>query len=217
MRLGSTLVVLATTVVTALTHSDSHEADPTVVSSNDSLLWGTYRPNLYFGMRPRLPASLMTGLIWFGAQDYQGFSSWFPFSFNFATLETAAQPLHPSTEARHACDQGDGLIYTYTEHDARTGGKEVIKDPLNNVELSISFLKVPGDSHGEPNYPSYREAKYFLSDSEPIPGGSWAVRIAGRPLRKGAKAKSSLGLCSKLTLTGSSRSNVTHLPHQLLW
>ncbi|GAA5835928.1 hypothetical protein JCM5353_003090 [Sporobolomyces roseus] len=147
MRLGSTLVVLATTVVTALAQFDSHVADPTVLSSNDSLLWGTYRPNLYFGMRPRLPASLMTGLIWFGAQDYQGFS-----------------------KARHACDQGDGLIYTYTEHDARTGGKEVIKDPLNNVELSISFLKVPGDSHG----------------------GSWAVRIAGRPLRKDQMSRISL-------------------------
>ena len=32
--------------------------------SNDSLLWGPYRPNLYFGIRPRLPKSLLTGLMW---------------------------------------------------------------------------------------------------------------------------------------------------------
>lgn len=32
--------------------------------SNDSLLWGPYRPNLYFGVRPRLPKSLLTGLLW---------------------------------------------------------------------------------------------------------------------------------------------------------
>lgn len=32
--------------------------------SNDSLLWGPYRPNLYFGIRPRLPKSLLTGLLW---------------------------------------------------------------------------------------------------------------------------------------------------------
>jgi hypothetical protein len=43
--------------------------------SNDTLLWGAYRPNLYFGLRPRIPESLMTGLIWFGTQDYQSFSS----------------------------------------------------------------------------------------------------------------------------------------------
>jgi mannosyl-oligosaccharide glucosidase len=32
--------------------------------SNDSLLWGPYRPNLYFGVRPRLPKGLVTGLLW---------------------------------------------------------------------------------------------------------------------------------------------------------
>lgn len=44
--------------------------------SNDSqeLLWGTYRPNLYFGLRPRIPQSLMTGLMWFGTQNFQSVS-----------------------------------------------------------------------------------------------------------------------------------------------
>lgn len=45
----------------------------TLASSNSSLLWGTYRPNLYFGTRPRLPESIMTGLMWFDANDLQGF------------------------------------------------------------------------------------------------------------------------------------------------
>jgi len=31
--------------------------------SNESLLWGPYRPNLYFGVRPRIPKSLPTGLM----------------------------------------------------------------------------------------------------------------------------------------------------------
>ena len=44
-------------------------------SVNDTLLWGAYRPNLYFGLRPRIPQSLMTGLMWFGTQDYQSFTS----------------------------------------------------------------------------------------------------------------------------------------------
>ena len=53
-----------------------------------------------------------------------------------------------TAESRHACEQGDGLVYTYTEHDGRSAGKEVIKDDLNNVELSASFLKVPGGAPG---------------------------------------------------------------------
>ena len=43
-------------------------------AANDTLLWGAYRPGLYFGLRPRLPQSLMTGLIWFGTQDYRAFT-----------------------------------------------------------------------------------------------------------------------------------------------
>lgn len=38
---------------------------------NDSLLWGPYRPNLYFGVRPRIPKSLMGGLLWSRVEDYQ--------------------------------------------------------------------------------------------------------------------------------------------------
>ncbi len=40
-------------------------------NNSDPLFWGTYRPNLYFGLRPKVPQSLMTGLMWFGTQDYQ--------------------------------------------------------------------------------------------------------------------------------------------------
>lgn len=39
--------------------------------SNDSLLWGPYRPNLYFGVKPRIPKSLSTGLLWAKVDDYQ--------------------------------------------------------------------------------------------------------------------------------------------------
>ncbi len=42
----------------------------TARSSNESLLWGPYRPNLYFGVRPRIPKSLLTGLLWAKVEDY---------------------------------------------------------------------------------------------------------------------------------------------------
>lgn len=40
-------------------------------ATNASLLWGPYRPNLYFGVRPRIPKSLMGGLMWARVDDYQ--------------------------------------------------------------------------------------------------------------------------------------------------
>ena len=44
------------------------------VNGSESLIWGTWRPGLYFGLRPRLPQSLMSGLMWFGTQDFQSFT-----------------------------------------------------------------------------------------------------------------------------------------------
>ena len=44
-------------------------------NNSDPLFWGTYRPNLYFGLRPKIPQSLMTGLMWFGTHDYQSIQS----------------------------------------------------------------------------------------------------------------------------------------------
>lgn len=39
--------------------------------NNESLLWGPYKPNLYFGVRPRIPESLWTGLMWVKVDSFQ--------------------------------------------------------------------------------------------------------------------------------------------------
>ncbi|GAA5950730.1 hypothetical protein JCM21900_000496 [Sporobolomyces salmonicolor] len=148
MRIKQLVLALAAATAPVTAQFNSIDHDAALRSANESLLWGTYRPNLYFGLRPRLPSSLLTGLLWFGTHDYQSYA-----------------------KARHACDQGDGLVYTFTEHDGRGAGKEVIKDPLNNVELTIQFLKVPGDEHG---------------------AFTWAVRIEGKPLQEGQVSRISL-------------------------
>ncbi len=68
------------------------------------------------------------------------------------------------TEARHACDQGDGLDgYTWTQFDPREGGIQVVKDSHNNVKVTTELLKVAGGEHG----------------------GSWAARIRGEPIIQG--------------------------------
>jgi mannosyl-oligosaccharide glucosidase len=64
-----------TTVSTLLLIGSSLAQASPVQAGNASLLWGTYRPNLYFGTRPRIPESLMTGLMWFDGTNVQGFQS----------------------------------------------------------------------------------------------------------------------------------------------
>lgn len=39
--------------------------------NNESLFWGPYKPNLYFGVRPRVPEALWTGLMWGKINGYQ--------------------------------------------------------------------------------------------------------------------------------------------------
>ncbi|CAH7690989.1 glycoside hydrolase [Phakopsora pachyrhizi] len=95
-------------------------------ATNQSLLWGTYRPNLYFGLKPRQPNSLMTGMIWFGTDDYSSFA-----------------------RSRHTCEQGDELGgYGYDKHDGRNFASHFLRDELNNLDLKIQFLKTPGGDHG---------------------------------------------------------------------
>ena len=58
------LIALLIYVTPAFTTISAHAASTNSAASNGSLLWGPYRPNLYFGVRPRIPKSLLTGLMW---------------------------------------------------------------------------------------------------------------------------------------------------------
>jgi Glycosyl hydrolase family 63 N-terminal domain len=57
-------IVTISAFVTLCLSSLSTSASSEHVASNSSLLWGPYRPNLYFGVRPRIPKSLLAGLMW---------------------------------------------------------------------------------------------------------------------------------------------------------
>ena len=48
----------------------------TLPSNNASLLWGPYRPNLYMGIRPRVPDSLIAGLMWAKLEDVEKSMQW---------------------------------------------------------------------------------------------------------------------------------------------
>ncbi|KAF2269219.1 glycoside hydrolase [Lojkania enalia] len=97
----------------------------TLATNNASLLWGPYRPNLYLGIRPRVPESLLLGLMW-------------------GKLGEGEQNL------RHTCEQNDGLAgYGWTAYDTRHGGTQTINDTRNMVDLTTEFVKLyEGQSAG---------------------------------------------------------------------
>lgn len=115
LPLTLTLSLTATTV-------NAQDVDATSNNNSSSLLWGPYRPNLYFGVRPRIPKSLTTGLMWGRVDD-----------FRFV-----------QTNIRHTCEQHEGMAgYGWDAYDTRTGGSQTIHDAGNGIDLTTEFVKFP--------------------------------------------------------------------------
>lgn len=74
------LITLFLSLVPSVAASEYSEIER---ASNQSLLWGPYRPNLYFGVRPRVAKSLLTGILWAKVEDYQSVQHSKPFRFPF--------------------------------------------------------------------------------------------------------------------------------------
>ena len=72
--LSTSLLLLSTFAreATASTGSESIILNEITRASNQSLLWGPYRPNLYFGVKPRIPESFSSGLMWANVDDFEG-------------------------------------------------------------------------------------------------------------------------------------------------
>uniref|UniRef100_A0A8D8G110 Mannosyl-oligosaccharide glucosidase n=2 Tax=Culex pipiens TaxID=7175 RepID=A0A8D8G110_CULPI len=95
-------------------------------SFDTKMLWGSYRPGIYFGLSTREEHPLATGLMWY-----------FP------------KELRQLSDIRHLCEIGDNLKqYGWTAHDGRNFGVQHIQD--GPVLLETSFVK---DVHN--NAPSW--------------------------------------------------------------
>ena len=92
------------------------------------------------------------------------------------------------TGIRHSCEQDDNLaLYSWTEHDGRSAGVQIIKDLDNNVLLKTELLKTPGGSEG----------------------GSWAVRISGEPIDAGKELVYQIDLSTELLINSSNVQNIS--------
>ncbi|KAJ6658585.1 hypothetical protein lerEdw1_019973 [Lerista edwardsae] len=86
------------------------------------LFWGSYRPQVYLGMKTRSPRSPVAGLMWL-------------------------QPLEGDVRLRHTCEQSDGLPrYGWLLHDGVHFGVQEIRDV--GLSLQTEFVKRPGGQHG---------------------------------------------------------------------
>ncbi|XP_037118450.1 mannosyl-oligosaccharide glucosidase [Syngnathus acus] len=114
---------LARRVVTLHPSPPVLDANSTSAKVSPDRFWGSYRPQVYFGMKTRSPRSIVTGMMWM------------------------IQPSTMDVKLRHTCEQDDRLkSYGWLMHDGLTFGVQEIQD--NNVVLTTEFVKRAGGSHG---------------------------------------------------------------------
>ncbi|XP_069488582.1 mannosyl-oligosaccharide glucosidase [Ambystoma mexicanum] len=102
---------------------------PRILNANSSSpamapekFWGSYRPQVYFGMKTRSPKSLVTGLMWMQQREMD-------------------------VSLRHTCEQGDRLpSYGWLMHDGVNFGVQDIQD--FGFALRTEFVKRIGGQHG---------------------------------------------------------------------
>ena len=99
---------------------------PTAQSDASSFQWGTYRPNLYFGVRAKNESSPLFGLLWGGPFD------------NLMHVQ----------ELRHDAEERDNISkYGWLQHDGDSFGVQEILDKDKNVNMTTTFLNVSRHTH----------------------------------------------------------------------
>ena len=148
--------------------------------------WGTFRSNLYFGLRTNAPQSLLIGLMWYDLTVEEGWK-----------------------EMRHHCQNEDGLEHWgWVEHDGRNYGKEMLADPALNLQLVIWFIR------RDEFWDAFIEATP-LDASKPFNVGIIVYGLhEGEPEEfTGALNEDTFFMYGKRSLTGNFRVNVTHTHH----
>lgn len=87
--------------------------------AHDSLLWGPYRSSNYLGIRPRLPQSLLAGLMWFNVDTFKG-------------MEKAKLVYEQFNDMNKA---------NWVLFDPRYGGRQEISDNDFHINITIDFVK----------------------------------------------------------------------------
>ncbi|KAK3994465.1 putative mannosyl-oligosaccharide glucosidase protein [Cladorrhinum sp. PSN332] len=111
--------VWATTLV-QISHASNSTRNASTSAVSPWQTWGPYRPNLYFGVRPQIPETLLMGLMWASGDDRNKLLN----------------------SLRDTCEQNDGMQgYGWTFYDTRVGGSQIAHDTQLQIDLETAFLK----------------------------------------------------------------------------
>ncbi|KAK2817119.1 hypothetical protein Q5P01_025310 [Channa striata] len=114
---------LAKRVVTLHPSPPVLDSNSTSAKVSPERFWGSYRPQVYFGMKTRSPRSIVAGMMWMHQRS------------------------DTDINLRHTCEQGDRLQgYGWLMHDGITFGVQEIRD--NDFTLTTEFVKRMGGDHG---------------------------------------------------------------------
>ncbi|QIX02503.1 hypothetical protein AMS68_008020 [Peltaster fructicola] len=149
-------------------------------ASNETLLWGPYKPNLYFGVRPRLPKSVSLGMLWARTDNFD----------------------HISPNVRWTCEQHEGMAgYGWDAYDSRKGGIQTIRDKGNDIDIETSFVKVDGGA-----WAARIKGKPTISEADSVRTSVWftvSVEGLGSLDIKDAEAGEELGFEGDVVVSGS--------------
>lgn len=147
---------------------------------NKDLLWGTYRPNIYFGTRTRTARSLSTGMLW-GAQ--------------------ASNPWE--IKLRHSCEQDASLHYEWKAHNGRSFGIQHILDKTTAVNISVSFLKYLDDKEFGGEWTAKITSNAYLKRRQSALVWFYYMYVEAGTLKLQTK-RSKKGISNDVVVTGSS-------------
>lgn len=82
--------------------------------------WGTYKPNMFFGIKNRNPEPVTIGMAWIAPDEAKK---------NFNIRHT------------YRYQSGDGVTAYYEYHDGWGSSRQIIEDPYVNARMEIDFIK----------------------------------------------------------------------------
>nr|CAG4717372.1 unnamed protein product [Naegleria fowleri] len=148
---------------------------------NHTMKWGTYRPQVIFGMKTRSPQPILTGLMWHRADTVDGIS-----------------------KLRHDSNMDfNNVRYGWNRHDGQYFAMQSIRDFENLIQLDTKLLKhveektfIPIDVDNKENSNTKEQQGEYHSNEK---GGDWTVRIMGKDLKQ-LKNKPIMSVCFYISL-----------------
>jgi len=148
---------------------------------NHTMKWGTYRPQVIFGMKTRSPKSIMTGLMWHRADTIDGIN-----------------------KMRHNSNMDfQNVRYGWNRHDGQYFAMQQIRDFENQLLLDTNLLKHVEEKTFIPEEDDETKGEYRNNEK----GGDWTVKIQGKDLQQ-LKQRPIISVCFYIALENDEKASL---------